>query len=99
MALAAEREVDAFVPEPFTAESIADADFVHQIDCALLEHTGTDALDHVLLAAIFHDERVNAVEVQQVAEHEPRRPGADDADLRPDLLHIRYVRLLRLPQR
>src|SRR5438045_458938 len=99
MALAAERDGDAFVPETFTPESIANADLVHEIDSGLLEYAGANALDHVLLAAIFHDERMNAAEVQQVAEHQARRPGADDADLRPNLLHIRSLRLPQRPRR
>ena len=52
-----------------------------QIDRALLEHAGAHALDDVVPAAVLEDDRVDALEVQQVAEHQPGGAGADDADL------------------
>ena len=87
MALAAERHVNPFVPQPFAREAVAEADLVHQIDGALLEHARADALDHMLLAAIFEDERMDAPQVEKVAEHQPCRTAADDADLGPNLFH------------
>ena len=87
MAVAAERHVNPFVPQAFAREPIADADLAHQIDGALLEHPRADALDHMLLAAVFEDERMDAAQAEQVAEHQPSRTGPDDADLRSNLVH------------
>ena len=78
---AIERDVHAVVTQPLSMQSLTEADVVHQIHCALFEHTGSDAFDDVVLAAGLHDDGVDAVPVQQVAEHESRRPGADDPDL------------------
>jgi hypothetical protein len=81
MARAVEREVKAVVAHSLTPEPIADADLVHQVDGPLLQHARADALDHVVLAAVLEDDGVDAAQVQQVSEHEPRRAGADDGNL------------------
>ena len=44
---------------------------------------GADALLDVLAAARLEHDRVDALELQQAGEHQARRAGADDADLRP----------------
>ena len=86
------RDVDAVVPQALAAQAVADADRVHQIDRALLEHAGAHALDHVVPAAVLDDDRIDAVQVQQVAEHQPGGSGADDADLCAYGLHDRIPR-------
>ncbi len=81
MARALEREIQAFVAHAFAREALADADLRHEIDRALLEDARAHALDHVLLAAVLDDDRVDALPVEQVPEHEPGRTCADDGDL------------------
>jgi hypothetical protein len=61
---------------------------VHQIDRALLEHTGSDAFDDVVPAAVLQDDGVDALPVQQVAENPPGRSGADDPDLCADAFQL-----------
>ena len=78
---AAEGEIDAIVPQPFAREPFADANLVHQIDRALLEHARANPLDHVLPAALFEDDGVDALEMQQLPEHQSGGARADDADL------------------
>ena len=55
---------------------------VEQVDRALLEHAGADALLDVLAAAGLQHDRLDALGLQQLREHQSRRPGADDPDLR-----------------
>ena len=47
----------------------------------LLEHAGADAAEHVVGAALLEDDGVDAGLVQQRAEQQPGRAGADDRDL------------------
>ena len=42
------------------------------------------AIDDVVAAAVLDDDRVDAVQMQQMAEQQPGRTCADDSDLRPD---------------
>ena len=54
---------------------------MQQIDGALLEHARPHPIDHVLAAAVLDDDRIDAVQMQQLAEQQPGRTRADDADL------------------
>ena len=78
---AAEGEIDAVVPQSLAREARAHADLAHQIHRSLLEHTGADALDHVLPGPVLEDDGVDALKMKQLPEHQAGRSGADDADL------------------
>ena len=77
-----ETQLDAVMDDALAVSRSADADLRQQIDGSLLEHAGPDALLDVLAAARLEDDGVDALQVQQVREHETRRPGADDRYLR-----------------
>ena len=62
-------------------EPIAHADLVHQIDRTLFEHTRAHALDDMLAAPVLDDDRVDAVEVEELPKHETSWPRANDAHL------------------
>ena len=64
-----EAEVGALMGDyqSFT-QSIAKSGPVYQIDGALLEHARTHALNHVRPAAVFDDDGVNTLLVQQVSD-------------------------------
>ena len=47
----------------------------------LLEHAGADAAEHVVAGLALEDDGVDAGLVQQLAEQQARRAGADDRDL------------------
>jgi hypothetical protein len=47
----------------------------------VLEHSGANPIFDVVAAAGFEHNRIDAVEAEQMREHEPGRSGADDADL------------------
>ncbi len=54
---------------------------LEQVDGALLEHAGADAvLDVVAVARLEHD-ALDARDLEQAREREPGRAGADDPDL------------------
>ena len=85
VALARELQLDAVVDEALALEALSGARLDQEVDDALLEHARAHAFD-VLAAPVFEDHRVDALEVQEVAEREPRRAGADDAHLRRAVL-------------
>ena len=66
---------------PSRCEAFADAHRGHQVHGSLLEDAGADALDHVVLAAVFENDGVDARTMEQMTEHQPGRPGSDDGDL------------------
>ena len=55
MARAAEADVDAVMDEALAPHAVAESDGVEQIDRALFEDAGADAVDHVFLAPRFED--------------------------------------------
>jgi hypothetical protein len=51
MAGATEADIDPVVDKPLALHAIAYADFGHEIDHALFQHTGTHPVNHILFAA------------------------------------------------
>ena len=84
VALAAEAKLHAVVHEALALQALAHPHLDEQVDRALLEHAGADPSLHVLAVAVLEDDRLDALEVEEVPEHEARRPRADDPDLRVD---------------
>ena len=52
----AETQIHAVVDQAFALEPFADAGFFQQVNSALLQDAGANALLHVLAAAIFQDD-------------------------------------------
>ncbi len=88
-----EAQVDATVDEAFAAHALADTDGLEQIDRAVLEHAGTNALLAIRAAAQLEHDRCDPGPPQQHREHEPGRSRTDDPDLRArgDVLGHRVV--------
>jgi hypothetical protein len=70
------------VDEPLAIHSLAEADGSEEIDGSLLEHACAKPFLDVCTVASLDDDGVDAVTVQQVAEGESGRSGADDGNLR-----------------
>ena len=85
MSAAVEAQFDPLVDQALALHALAHARLDHQVDRALLEHARADAPLDVLAAAGLEHHRLDALAVEQLAEHEARRPGADDAHLRATL--------------
>ena len=82
VALLADGDLDAVVLQPFALEPLRHARFAQDRDSALLDDTGAHASEHVVAAAPFEDDAVDAGTLEQLREQQARRPRADDADLR-----------------
>ena len=81
VALAAEGQLDAIVHQALAVHALAHARLVEQVDADLLQHAGADAAEHVVGAALLEHDVVDAGLVQQLAEQQAGRAGADDDDL------------------
>jgi hypothetical protein len=62
--VAVEAQLDAMVNQAFTPESVSKTGFTQQVNRALLENAGPDALLNVLAAARLQYNRINAIQVQ-----------------------------------
>ena len=82
MAAAGEAQFESPVYQPLVAETFADSRFVHQVDGALLEHTGAHAFLDVLATAILDHHGFDAGAMQQMRKHQARRSCPDNSDLR-----------------
>ena len=58
----------AVVHEPFSREPLADAHLVQEVDGWLFQHSGADAMFDVVAAAGLEDDRLDALQVQQVRQ-------------------------------
>jgi len=77
----AEAKADAVMHETLAAHPHPDAGGVEQVGGPLLEHAGAHTLLHIRPRSRLDDDRLDALEAQQMREHEPRGTGADDRDL------------------
>ena len=93
--LAVECELDAVVRQSLAVQALGDAGLLEQLDRRLLEHAGADAAHHIGGAALLDDHRVDAGLVQQRAQQQPGRTGADDRDL--GALPHRFLRVSSPP--
>ena len=66
--LAAEAEVQPLCGSPSRFNRSPTPMLDHQIDGALLQHAGPHPFDHVFPAAIFDDDRIDALQMQQVTQ-------------------------------
>ena len=55
---------------------------MHQINGALLQHAGANALFDIVAAAIFEDDGIDALEVEKMRQNQTGGSCADDSDLR-----------------
>ena len=90
MAAAGEAQLDAMMGQAEARETLTDAGLFEQVDGALLEQAGADALFDIAAAASLEHDRFDAGKVQQVREHQACGPRADDADLCAEI-HFQYA--------
>jgi hypothetical protein len=69
------------VDDALAFHPVAQAHLVEQVDGALLEDSGANALLHVLARAILEDHRLYPALVQQMPQNESGGACADDPDL------------------
>src|SRR5688572_26053046 len=87
VALPLKAEVDPVVAKSAALDARANAHGHQQIDRTLLEHAGAHSVDDMIAAAVLDHHRVDAVQMQQLGEQQPRGTGTNDADLRAMVRH------------
>src|SRR5205085_2184725 len=68
---------------PLTVKPFRDAGVAQELDRPLLEHARADPVLDIVACPILEDNGLDPRELEQARECEPRGPGADDPDLRP----------------
>ena len=81
MTFAVEQQVKAAVNQAFIVHALADAGFVEQVNAHLLQHACADAREHIVASLALEDDGINAGFVEQLAEQQAGRAGADDGNL------------------
>ena len=82
-------QLDPVMDETLPLQSFARTHLHEKVRGRLLEHPRSDSLLDVIAAAGFEHDRIDAVQVKQLPEHEPGRPGPHYPDLRTvNLAHL-----------
>jgi hypothetical protein len=79
-----EGQGEAVMHQALAVHALGHAGLAHQVDKAVFQHAGADATQHVVGRMALQDHIVDAAAMQQLAQQQPRRAGADDGDLRLD---------------
>ena len=74
MPRSAERDVDSFVHQPLCMQTIADAGLVEQVDGDGFKHASPDPAQDVFGTLVIDDDGLDAGAMQQLPEHQARRP-------------------------
>ena len=82
---AAEGKIDAVVEHAFALHARAGAGLDQEVARPLFDQAGADAAFDVIAASVFQDDALHALEVEEMRQHQPGGPGADDTDLRAHL--------------
>src|ERR1700731_2615790 len=75
-------KLDPPVEKPLSLQSLTETCLDQQVDGSLLQNAGPDALFDALAAGGFQDHRLDALEVQQMRQHQPSRACSHNSDLR-----------------
>jgi hypothetical protein len=68
--------------QAFLHHALAEAMGAEQLDGAMFEQSGAHTVLDVLARVLLEDYRLDALLGEEVGEHEARRSGTDDPDLR-----------------
>jgi hypothetical protein len=81
MSAAAEAQFDPVMEKSFSLEPFSDTCFNKQINCALFEQASPYAFFAILAAARLDDDRLDAVQMQEVRKDQTSGSGADYSNL------------------
>ena len=79
---AVEAEVEPVVEQALALHPLADAGLDQQIARPVFDQAGADAAFDVGAAAVLQNDGIDALKMQEMRQHQPGRPGADDPHLR-----------------
>jgi hypothetical protein len=67
--------------QPFPPHPLSHADFLQQVNRALFQHPGAHALFAIFPAASLDHHGLDALPMQQMRKHQPRRSRSDNSYL------------------
>jgi hypothetical protein len=74
-------KLDALVHEAVFVHARPDAGLVEQVDRYLFDNAGPNTAQNIFASLPLHDDVIDAVFVQELAEQQTSRAGADNGDL------------------
>ncbi len=78
MVLASEAQPDALMQQALVPHPLADAGLHQDVLGRVLQHARPDTVFHVVTRARFQDNRVDALQMQQMGQQQPGRPRPDN---------------------
>src|SRR6476661_5240032 len=81
--IAIDADIDPPMQHALALHAAADADVDEEVSSPMLDQAGTDAILDVIAAAVFDDDRLDALKMQQPCQHKSSGPRSDNSDLRP----------------
>ena len=78
-----EGNMHALMPKTLPHQPGSNARLHHQIHNMLFQHARAHPVNHVILRTVLQDHRIDAIKIQQMPQHQARRPRPNDRDLRP----------------
>src|SRR5437764_8749615 len=81
MALAFEAQLDAVMDQALAVHALGHAHLAQQVHRALLQHAGPNAGFDVRARTVLEDHRLDALQTEQLGQHQTGRTRADDGYL------------------
>ena len=88
----AEAKIQRVLNKRQSVHAFTQADLAHHFNRALFEHSGAKTGAHMVFLRAFNDDRLDALQVQQVRKHQARGARANDANLCP--YHCRFFSVI-----
>ncbi|KAF1050817.1 MAG: hypothetical protein GAK43_02660 [Stenotrophomonas maltophilia] len=73
-------QLETIVGQAFGIQALADAGLAQQVDATLFQYPGANASEHIVGGLALKDDVVDSGTLQQLAEQQASRAGADDGD-------------------
>src|SRR5581483_10763217 len=81
MPLAVEAQFDPIMHKTFALHALADTHLGEEVDGVLFQDPGAHTFFDVMTAAVFQNDRFDAVQMQEMRQHQACGPGAYNSDL------------------
>src|SRR5215475_8471555 len=74
-------QCNSVMNEALTPQPVSHTHVRQQVNGVLFENAGAHPLLYMFASSRFQHDGLNALQVQQVRQHQPRRPGANNSNL------------------
>src|SRR5262249_31629843 len=91
-----EADVEYAIGHALAHQAIGDAELMHEVDRAMLQHAGADAAFDVIAASRLEHDAFDVFARQQERQEQSCRSGSDDPNLCPHALPTMNRRISRM---